>query len=147
MDEREALFSKENMPDLKLVIALNRSVNTINRRLLAVLKRRGLTMMQFAVLEALYHKGDMKIGQLIEKVLTTGGNMTVVINNLAKEKLIQKRCDPTDSRAFIISITEKGAQRMREIFPEYVRDLGEAMDVFTDAEKQGLVALLKKLSK
>lgn len=135
----------ENVPDLKVVIGLNRSANAINRRANAVFRRHGLTPMQFAVLEALYHKGDLKVGQLIEKVLTTGGNMTVVINNLAREHMVEKRTDPADSRSYIISITERGCIKIEDIFPEYLQDLKEVLGIFSGEDKLALINLFKKL--
>lgn len=63
------------------------------------MKAGGLTSSQFAVLEALYNKGDLKICEIIEKILTTSGNITVVIKNLEKEEFISKYPDPEDKRS------------------------------------------------
>jgi len=41
-------------------------------------------------MEALYHLGDLKICEIIEKTLSTSGNMTVVIRNLEKESYITR---------------------------------------------------------
>ncbi|NRT71882.1 DNA-binding MarR family transcriptional regulator [Clostridium beijerinckii] len=60
------------------------------------------------MLEVLYHKGDLRVGEILEKTLSTGGNMTVIIDNLAKDNLIERRPDPKDMRASLISISEKG---------------------------------------
>lgn len=141
------LYDKEHILDLKTVIALNRATNHLNRRALAVFRKHGLTMMQFAVLEALYHKGSLKVGEIIEKILTTGGNMTVVLKNLAKDGLITKRIDPEDSRAMLISITDKGSRVMERVFPEYLADLRDFLETISDSEKKNLVAVLKALRK
>jgi len=145
MDDKKALFGQESVIDLRMVIGLNRSTNLLGRRAGPIFRKHGLTTMQFAVLEALYHKGDLKIGEIIEKVLTTSGNMTVVINNLEREGLVDKRPAPTDSRAFIISLTESGRARMEAVFPEYLADMRNTMSALTDDEKQAVVLALKKL--
>lgn len=39
------------------LIAMHRIVNELDRRTVAIARKYGLTLPQFAVLEALYHKG------------------------------------------------------------------------------------------
>lgn len=146
MENNKRLFGQESVMDLRMVIGLNRSTNLLGRRAGQIFRKHGLTTMQFAVLEALYHKGDLKIGEIIEKVLTTGGNMTVVINNLAREGLVEKHPAPTDSRAFVISLTESGRARLEAVFPEYLIDMQKTMSALTDDEKRTVVKALKKLS-
>ncbi len=144
---KKELYDQKNALDLKAVIALNRTTNQVNRRANTIFRKHGLTSMQFAVLEVLYHKGDLKVGQITQKILSTSGNMTVVISNLAQEGMIRKCTDSSDSRASIISITEKGCNKMEEVFPEYLVDLEMGMTGLTDTEKQSLIALLYKMSK
>ncbi len=146
INKRKRLYGKENNLDLKVVIALNRATNALNRRANGIFRSHGLTMMQFAVLEVLYHKGDLKIGQIIEKILSTGGNMTVVINNLEKEGMVKKLPDPSDSRASIVCITQKGAIKVEEIFPEHVSDIKAGFEHLSHEEKEALIKLLKKVS-
>ena len=44
-----------------------------------------LTPTQFGVLDVLYAKGPMKIAELLDSMLATSGNMTVVIRNMEKK--------------------------------------------------------------
>lgn len=138
-------FDEPHSSNLKMVIALNRATNQLNRRAATIFRKHGLTFMQFAVLEALYHKGDLKIGEIVEKILATGGNMTVVIRNLAKSNLIEKRSTPEDRRAAIISLTAKGREIMDRTFPDYLEDLRAFMNHLGDSEKKSLVSMLKHL--
>ncbi|MBB6215507.1 DNA-binding MarR family transcriptional regulator [Anaerosolibacter carboniphilus] len=105
-----------------------------------------MTVAQFGVLEILYHKGDLRICDIIERTLSTGGNMTVVIDNLEKEGLVGRYSDPNDRRASLISITEKGKKLVEEIFPKHVENISEIFDVLSSEEKQSLIKLLKKVS-
>lgn len=63
-------------------------------------RQYNITMAQFAVLEALLHKGDMTIGALIQTVLSTSGNMTVVIRNLEHRGYIKRSIHANLSRVF-----------------------------------------------
>lgn len=139
-------YGDKNDLNLKTVIALTRSSNKLNRRSNTIFRNHGLSSMQFAVLEVLYHKGDLRICEIIEKILSTGGNMTVVINNLVKEGMVEKYVDPNDSRSSIIHITDKGKEKIEEIFPEHLIDLEIFFDKLDEDEKHNLINILKKLS-
>lgn len=140
------LYDPEDKLDLSILIALSRTSQTIQRRSATILKDSGLTITQFGVLEALYHKGDMTINEIIESLLSTSGNMTVVINNLEKEQLIDRYVNPKDRRSALIAITEKGRLRVEEIFPPHLLDLRECFSVYSNDEKEQLLDLLKKLA-
>lgn len=47
-------------------------------------QQEGLTFGQFEVLEALYSKGDMSIGNVMKKILSSVGAISVIVNNLVK---------------------------------------------------------------
>ena len=68
---------------VKLMRAANAARNFASRSL----ADSGLTLTQFAVLEALYHLGPMSLTDIAQKVLTTGGNLTMVVGNLGKAGL------------------------------------------------------------
>ncbi len=146
MNREKKSYGEIDDLNLKLVIALSRSTQSLQRRGLKVVKEGGLTSSQFGVLEVLYHKGDLRISEIIEKTLSTGGNMTVVIDNLEKEKLIKRYRDPKDRRATLVSITEEGKELMEVIFPKHVDDLREIFEVLSNEEKEILFVLLKKVS-
>lgn len=140
------LYNQKDKLDLSILIALSRSTQMIQRRSATILKDSGLTITQFGVLEALYHKGDMTINEIIERLLSTSGNMTVVINNLEKEQLINRYVNPKDRRSALIAITEKGRSRVEAIFPPHLQDLKDCFSVYSEAEKEQLLDLLKKLA-
>lgn len=147
MKNNNKSYGEINDLNLKLVIALSRAGQSIQRRGLKSVKDGGLTTSQFGVLEVLYHKGDLRICDIIKKTLSTGGNMTVVIDNLQKDGLVSRYPDPSDRRATLISITEKGKQLIDDIFPKHIDTLNEIYDVLSKEEKEILLVLLKKLSR
>ena len=75
------------MLNLKLFLILNRCGLSVNKNIYPIFKKENITESQFYVLELLYHKGDMKIKEILEKTFSTGGTMTVIIENLLKEEL------------------------------------------------------------
>lgn len=144
---KKTSYGKSNDLNLKLLIALARTNQEILKKQIPFIKANGLTLTQFGVLELLYHKGSLRICEIIEKTLSTGGNMTVVINNLHKSGLIERTLDPHDKRAFLINITPKGEDLISKIFPRHLENLELILDGLDEEEKSNLILLLKGLSK
>jgi DNA-binding MarR family transcriptional regulator len=138
-------YGEVNSLNLKLTIILSKATKEIHRRSSKIFNEGGLTTAQFAVLEALYHKGNLTINQIIDSVLSTGGNMTVVINNLEKSSLIQRIPNMQDKRSFLIKITDKGSNYINSIFPKHLDDLEHCFTDLTNEEKMQLINLLKKV--
>jgi DNA-binding MarR family transcriptional regulator len=138
-------YGEQHDLNLKTLVSLSRCFQSVRKREIQTIREGGLTLAQFAVLEILYHKGDLRICDIIEGTLSTGGNMTVVIENLLKEGYVSKYPDPKDRRAHVVSITEKGIQLMEEVFPAHVEHISEIFDVLSNNEKLELITLLKRL--
>lgn len=145
MKEKKS-YGKENDINLKLVIALMRTTTGDNRRMLNFLAHYNLTQAQFGVLEALYHLGDLKICELLEKTLSTSGNMTVVVKNLEKNGLVERIQCTEDKRSYLIHITDEGRALIDEIFPPHLEHLRFFFSRLSMEEKDQLMYLLKKLN-
>lgn len=146
MENKKISYGELSDLNLKTLIALSRATNSVHRREYKTIKEGGLTVSQFSVLEVLYHKGALRVQEIIEKTLSTGGNMTVVIENLVKDDLVMRYKDPEDKRASLISITDKGKAIIEDIFPRHVENINEIFSTLTVEEKKSLISLLKKLS-
>lgn len=138
-------YGELNNLNLKVIVSLSRSTQKLHKRAGRIFNEDGLTTSQFAVLEALYHKGQLTVNEIIERILSTSGNMTVVISNLEKNALIEKKSNPADKRSWLISITEKGKKKFEGIFPKHLEDLKESLLDLTEGEKRTLVDILKKI--
>lgn len=139
-------YGEENQLNLKLVIGFSRSTLNLHRNTQRLVAEYGLTLPQFGVLEALYHLGGLRICDIIEKTLSTSGNMTVVIRNLELEGLVNRYQDPEDKRVFRIEITEKGSSIMADLFPRHLVELAKAMERLEQEDKEVLAQLMKKMN-
>lgn len=138
-------YSDKDELNLKVLITLNRCQQSVMRKGQREAKEKKITMSQWAVLEMLYHKGDLKVGDIIEKSLSTIGNISLVIDNLAKQSLLVKKKCNKDKRVTYVSITKEGRDVMEEAFPEYLVRLDSIMSPLEEQEKKELARLLKKL--
>jgi MarR family 2-MHQ and catechol resistance regulon transcriptional repressor len=126
-------------------IKLMRAAESVAARVHQQLPAYNLTISQFGVLEALYHLGPMSQRQLAQKILKSSGNMTMVIDNLEKRKLVLRVRDVQDRRSFSIQLTPEGERLIATIFPDQAQKITEAFAVLDHHEKQELARLCKKL--
>ena len=130
--------------ELKILIGLHRTVNAIDRESARVCAAAGLTLGQFAVLEALFHKGDLTVGQVQEKILSTSGTIPLIVGNLEKQGYLVRQRSKADKRCRILHLTQKGEEVVRRVFPENEKAIIEATSCWSDEEKQQLVSLSEK---
>ncbi|HEX5710858.1 MAG TPA: MarR family winged helix-turn-helix transcriptional regulator [Sulfuricurvum sp.] len=133
---------------LRAHIELSRAFIKIRAKETAWMEAQGLTLPQFAILEALYHLGPLNVGQITKLILSTPGNITVVVKNLEAKKLLTVTLSQTDRRVKILEITAKGAEIIRSIFPIHVKNLQGWYDAGLDEQELEVVSkLLRKLEK
>ena len=132
---------------LNTFIKLLRASESVTSRLMAFQAsyHAELTMTQFGVMEALLHLGPLNQKDISKKMLKSGGNITLVIDNLAKRGLVErKRCEE-DRRVVYAHLTESGRQLIVTYFPCHVRAIEGEMTVLTPAEQDELGRLCRKL--
>jgi MarR family transcriptional regulator, 2-MHQ and catechol-resistance regulon repressor len=126
-------------------VKLARAANTSMSYARVGLEDAGLTLSQFAVLEALYHVGPLNLGDLARRILTSGGNLTLVVDNLEKRGLVKRGTPGRDKRYILATITPAGRRLIARIFPGHAKRITEVMSRLTPAEQQTLGALCRKL--
>ena len=128
-------------------IQIVRAFTKIRTKELKYITACGLTMNQFEVLEVLYHRGDLQIGAITKLIMSTPGNVTVVVKNLTRDGLVQTLPSSEDSRVRIVSITEAGKTVIGSMFTQHAANLKSYFDVFSDEEMVVAYDLLRKLHK
>lgn len=130
---------------LDAYVKLVRSAESVTARLNPPLAAAGLTLSQFGVLEALLHLGPLRHNELAGKLLKSGGNITMVVNNLERRRLVVRRRDRRDRRVIAVHLTPKGRRMVRRLFPRHVANLVAEMGVLGAAEQEKLAALCRRL--
>ena len=143
MDKLTKLL-QENRLDLKTMIVLNKAIRTIRHFENQAAKQHNLTPTQFSVLETLYSKGNLRIQDLIDKMLATSGNMTVVIKNMIRNGWIFRICDPSDRRSFLVGLTPEGHNKIEAVLPDHIQNIQQVFNILTEQDKEDLIRILKK---
>ena len=130
---------------LATYVRLMRAANAARNHAARHLGGTVLTLTQFAVLEALYHLGPMSLSDIAGKILTTGGNLTMVLGNLERIGLAHRQKCAEDRRVLIVVLTAKGKALIRKLFPEHAAAIAEFMGALSPAEQEQLGSLCRKL--
>lgn len=132
---------------LDTFIKLTRCTDSLMARIAERNTIGDLTFSQFAVLEALYHLGPMTAGEVGQKILKSGGNMTLVIDNLERDRLVRRERNANDRRVIHVHLTEAGKAKVEAVLPGHVAALVDEFKVLSAKEQEMLGELCKKLGK
>ena len=100
----------------------------------------------FAVLEALLHKGPLPVNEIGRKVLLTSGSITVAIDRLETKGLVERRAHGTDRRARIVHLTREGRKLIARIYADHAADMEKlAAASLSKSERKTLIGLLKQI--
>lgn len=130
---------------LKLFVVLNRALQSIQKKVVKDIKRYGLNLTEFAVLELLYNKGEQPIQKIGKKVLLASSSITYVVDRLEEKKFIKRRACPNDRRVIYAHLTDEGKELMEKTFPEHEEAISKIFGGLTIEEKKELIHQLKKL--
>jgi MarR family transcriptional regulator, 2-MHQ and catechol-resistance regulon repressor len=132
---------------LNVLINLSRASNSVQTRLSVGLDRHGITTSQLGILEALFHLGPMCQRALGDKLLRSGGNITMVIDNLEKHGLVERVRQKEDRRMIMIHLTPKGRKLISRVLPLHAKDVVKEMSRLTASEQEELRRLCRKLGR
>ena len=100
----------------------------------------------FAVLEALLHKGPLPVNEIGKKVLLTSGSITVAIDRLEEKGWVERRAHDTDRRTKVVHLTKEGRKLITRVYSDHAADLERlASDSLTRKERATLIRLLKRI--
>lgn len=130
---------------LKLLVVLSRAYRAVAEHTRRDMERHGLGPTEFGVLEVLYHKGPLLVGEVGSRILLTSGSTTYVVDKLEQRGLVRRRPCESDRRALYVELTRDGEALIERIFPEHAKAVEAAMAGLTPAEQRTATKLLKRL--
>lgn len=143
--EQSNELATEGQLSLKLFVVLNRAQESIRKQTVKDIKKYGLNLTEFAVLEFLYNKGEQPIQMIGKKVLLASSSITYVVDKLEEKGYIERSACPSDRRVTFGRLTKKGEELMTTIFPQHEVALTEVFSSLTTEEKKTAITLLKKI--
>jgi MarR family 2-MHQ and catechol resistance regulon transcriptional repressor len=132
---------------LKLFVVLSRAAGAVLARSREDVARHALTEGEFSVLEALYSKGPLLLGDVKRKILASGAGVTYLVDRLEARGLLTREPCPSDRRARFAVLTEEGRRLLDGIFPIHAKVLEEALGALEPEEQEAATRLLRKLGR
>lgn len=133
--------------DLRLWTVLARAYAAVEKHSFTDIERHGLTPGEFGILETLYHRGPLLLGDLQRRVLVSSGGVSYLVDRLEKKGLVERRDYPEDRRTRLAALTPEGEELIARIFPEHARAIQRALHAIDPEVKQAAVALLRTIGR
>lgn len=106
----------------------------------------GITLSRFDLMAQLErHSEGLTMGELSRRMMVSGGNITVIVDQLESESLVQRKTAATDRRSFRVCLTPSGRKtfaRMASAHEQWVIDLFGGL---SDKQQEQLNTLLGHL--
>jgi DNA-binding MarR family transcriptional regulator len=104
--------------DLLVAVLLVQSL--MERRSDAFFQPHGLTGAQFNILNLLAaHEGRMDQAALVDLLLVGKSSISIVLNRMVRDGLIEREEHPKDRRQVVLVLTRKGRALWKKISPRY----------------------------
>lgn len=144
--KKESLSSKSE-DDLEMLKELFMVLRLTNKYYSKLCKKYNLSEVQFQVLYLLHISGNnsIKMSALGDRLEMARSGVTILVDRMALVGLVKRRPDPDDRRIINITVTEKGKEVMKEIFPSNDVFKVSALDFLQQDEKKILKKLIVKV--
>lgn len=145
MNKPPSTYTESEKMALNAYTKLMRAAESVTARTNRTMAAADLTVSQFGVLEALFHKGPLCQRDIAAKILKSTGNITMVIDNLERRDLVRRERAAEDRRYVTIHLTEAGQSLIAEVFPRVAAAIVEEMGILTETEQEELGRLCRML--
>lgn len=125
--------------DKKLWFLFERVYTVVHDREVAVLKRFGLTPMQYNVLEFIYVSScNPSLGFIVDELRMSYGNLFAVVKNLVKKSLVSCDVCPSDKRSKSLSLTYEGKLLFEKVQVIHDKVLGNMFSALSKKKKSDI---------
>jgi DNA-binding MarR family transcriptional regulator len=108
----------------------------------------GITLPRFDLMAQLErHPEGLRMGELSQRMMVTGGNVTGITDQLQRENLVERVSDPGDRRAYSVRLTAAGRRTFRKMARVHEDWIVELLDGVPPSEKEKLIDLLSRLKR
>jgi MarR family 2-MHQ and catechol resistance regulon transcriptional repressor len=128
-----------------LWLILMKAQKTLLRHAVKSIEALDICTSDFAILEALLHKGPLLVSELGRRIDLTSGSITTAVDRLEARRLVSRVSDPGDRRARVVHLTAAGKAAISPIFTAHKSAMDEVGKGLSENERATLIGLLKKL--
>ncbi|WP_132992958.1 MarR family winged helix-turn-helix transcriptional regulator [Gordonia zhaorongruii] len=127
---------------------IQRVATVSSQRLDRNLERHGVSRAEFDLLGALARADEpIRASEVVSTTLLSAAYVTKLSDALVRRGLIRRRKSARDGRVVLLEITESGQSVVDEELPQRLADDEDVLADLSAAERETLVALLRKVSR
>jgi MarR family 2-MHQ and catechol resistance regulon transcriptional repressor len=142
-DKLESLTGGSGVHVFLVLWKAGRAVDTYAQNSISQLEMCGS---DFAILEALLHKGPLPVNEIGKKILLTSGSITAAVDRLEDKGLVERRAHGTDRRTKVVHLTKDGKKLITRVYTDHARDMEQlASASLTKKERETLIQLCKQI--
>lgn len=142
--KKDTSAKKDTSTPVHTWLVMMKAMQAITRYALANLEETGLGLSDFAVLEALLHKGPLPVNVIGPKVNLTPGSISVAVDRLLAKGFVSRTESSEDRRVRVVALTPRGKSVITPIFRAHVETMEK---VFTGLSRQELRQLEQQLKR
>ena len=128
-------------------LVMMKAMRALTRYAAAGIEETGLGLSDFAVLEALLHKGPLPVNTIGPIVNLTPGSISIAVDRLVAKSLVSRAESDEDRRVRIVALTPGGRDLIVSAFREHSGQMKKVFCELSPGELRGLEATLKKVGK
>ena len=132
-------------PAVRAYVKLIRTAESLHNRISRGLISEGLTASQFSAMKVLRIHGALPQKDIAKYLIQTGGNITLVVDNLERNLLCKRVRDKEDRRMIFVTLTQKGEELFDRIYPAHLERIRQAMKALSVESLEQLIACTDKL--
>jgi len=143
----EARAHSEHAQELRLWLRLLACSQLIEKRVRGGLREQfDTTLPRFDLMAQLErHPEGLKMKELSQRLMVTGGNVTGITDQLVAEDLVERVGVEGDRRAFLVRLTPKGRETFERMAVEHEQWIVQAFEGLSPRELDQLHKLLGKV--
>jgi DNA-binding MarR family transcriptional regulator len=143
----EARAHSEHAQELRLWLRLLACSQLIEKRVRTQLRERfDTTLPRFDLMAQLErHPEGLKMKELSQRLMVTGGNVTGITDQLVAEGLVERMGVEGDRRAFLVRLTPEGRETFERMAIEHEQWIVQAFEGLSPRELDQLHKLLGKV--
>ena len=130
---------------LRMLSCTNRIESVVRQNLQANFQTTLPRFDLMAQLERARH--GLKMSELSQRMMVTGGNVTGITDGLEKEGLVVREVDSTDRRVFRVKLTAEGQRQFRRMAAEHEQWVIQLFEGMSTRHKEQLAELLGDLKR
>jgi len=134
----------EAVPTSRLAVVLARAYRSLSDFFERKLARQGISLIDFAILEALLHKGPLTGSAVASKTGTEPNAVDQAVIRLIRRGLI-RRVNGSRGAVGLCELTQDGRSRITETYERHKRDLEAIFGSLSPTERKRLWHVLKRI--